>query len=107
IVGSFRFVKQRKYNQKILKDLKLVYNNTCQVCGTNMNELYKCSILECHHIEYFSLSQNNNIDNLLIVCPNCHRQIHKLDLKYDKKSETLFNDKGFRKKIAYNKHLKY
>lgn len=105
IVTNLKFVKQRKYNQLVLKKLKSLYKNTCQICAINMEEKYGCSILECHHIEPFSVSQNNNCNNILVLCPNCHRQIHKLKLNFQRDKLTFYNDKGFLLKVKLNKHL--
>lgn len=45
------------------------YEHKCIVCGWNEDE----RILEVHHID--SDRDNNNIENLCILCPNCHRKI--------------------------------
>lgn len=45
------------------------YEHKCIVCGWNEDE----RILEVHHKD--ENRKNNNIDNLCILCPNCHRKI--------------------------------
>lgn len=45
------------------------YPNECHVCGYN-EEL---GILEVHHRD--SNRENNQLENLCILCPNCHRKI--------------------------------
>lgn len=50
-----------------------IYPHQCAVCG--YNEDYR--ILEVHHIDMNR--DNNSIENLIILCPNCHR---KITLKY-------------------------
>ena len=56
------------------------YPHECKVCGWNEDE----RILEVHHID--GNRKNNNIDNLCILCPTCHR---KITLNY----YTLIEDK--------------
>ena len=56
------------------------YPHKCKVCGWNEDE----RILEVHHID--GNRENNNIDNLCILCPTCHR---KITLNY----YTLIEDK--------------
>lgn len=62
-------------------------NYTCQVCGK------KHTKLEVHHIKYRSQGGNDDEDNLITLCEDCHRDIHdgkiilvkkpkKLNLKY-------------------------
>lgn len=45
------------------------YEHKCAVCGYNEDE----RILEVHHID--EDRSNNNINNLCILCPNCHKKI--------------------------------
>lgn len=45
------------------------YEHKCAVCGWNEDE----RVLEVHHID--SNRENNEIDNLIILCPTCHRKI--------------------------------
>ncbi|WP_321993973.1 HNH endonuclease signature motif containing protein [Clostridium butyricum] len=70
-------VKIRKYNKKLIDDMKKRANNTCQVCGCTCGNEHGVSIAEAHHINKFSLTQNNKPENILILCPNHHRLIHK------------------------------
>ena len=49
------------------------YDNKCEKCGYNDH----IEILQVHHID--SNRENNNIENLIILCPNCHWSI---TLKY-------------------------
>ena len=49
---------------------------TCQVC----NFFYNNQIVECHHIEPLSMIKAGNVslDNLITLCPTCHRIAHSL-----------------------------
>ena len=62
---------------------------SCSICGWNESS---CDI---HHIVPKSKGGTNDADNLIIVCPNCHRVIHTTD-KYDiEYLKTLAVDKTF------------
>lgn len=37
--------------------------------------------LEVHHIHYLSNGGNDTIDNVIALCPNCHRKIPQLELE--------------------------
>ena len=52
------------------------YEHKCAICGWDEDE----RILEVHHID--SNREHNELDNLIILCPTCHRKItlHYYDL---------------------------
>ena len=72
-----QIVKIRRLDRAIGESLKLFYNYKCQICGDNFAKKYNCLIAESHHIDFFVRSLNNNANNILILCPNHHRVIHK------------------------------
>lgn len=51
------------------------YEHKCADCGYNAHE----EILEVHHID--RNRSNNSLENLVILCPNCHSLRHKNNLK--------------------------
>ena len=75
--------KVRIYSTAIIGQLKKLYGGRCQLCGERPLKSFNTDICEAHHISYFSESHNNDASNLIIVCPNQHRLIHKLDPVYD------------------------
>lgn len=70
------YKKVNRYNSKILK-------NKCQICGYNRLP----QILHVHHID--RNTSNNNIENLLVVCPTCHAEVHFGGYKGPLSSEEL------------------
>jgi len=42
------------------------YPNSCEICGYNKH----IKMLQIHHID--SDRENNDIENLMVLCPNCH-----------------------------------
>ena len=73
----------RVYNTSIIKQLKRLYGGCCQLCGKNAFDEFNVDISEAHHIAHFSDSQNNDSSNIIILCPNHHRLVHKLNPKFD------------------------
>lgn len=64
------------------------YPHQCAVCGWAEDE----EILEVHHID--EDRQHNNIENLIILCPNCHRKLtsHRYQLIGRDKIEKIEKD---------------
>ena len=73
----------RVYNTSIIKQLKRLYGGCCQLCGKNAFDEFNVDISEAHHIAHFSDSQNNDSSNIIILCPNHHRLMHKLNPRFD------------------------
>lgn len=100
-----RLAKIRKLDRSICDNLKMLYNYRCQITGENFCENYGVSVVEAHHIDYFTKSLNNNSDNILVVSPNYHRLIHKLNPIFDRKNLAFIFPNGFEEKIKTNFHL--
>jgi hypothetical protein len=60
----------------IVKARKEKDNHTCLACGYKM-EINGKFIIECHHLEPISLGiRETTIDDLVSLCPTCHRIVH-------------------------------
>jgi hypothetical protein len=65
--------KDKVNNYRILKNrLILQRGDTCEHCGYNKTE-----ILQVHHKD--KNRDNNDLNNLELICPNCHSEKHYLD----------------------------
>ncbi|WP_061464048.1 HNH endonuclease [Peribacillus simplex] len=62
-----------------------VSNGICQLCEKEAPFLDKQGnpFLEVHHIHYLSKGGTDTINNVVALCPNCHRKIHQLELEED------------------------
>jgi 5-methylcytosine-specific restriction endonuclease McrA len=75
------------YNRSIFVKAyaRRVAQGICQLCDKEAPFLDKQGMpyLEAHHIHYLSQGGSDTIDNVVALCPNCHRRIHQLELKED------------------------
>lgn len=64
-------------NRDLVQKRKELDNYTCQICGFNFS-LEGKHIIECHHLNplYESDVRITNLNDLISVCPTCHRIIH-------------------------------
>ena len=97
--------KVRVYKTSIIKQLKKIYDGKCQLCGCRPFNSVDEDICEAHHIEYFSSSKNNDSANIIILCPNHHRLIHKLNPHYDADRQVFIYPDGRTEDIKINYHL--
>lgn len=96
--------KKRIYNRGIVASLKKLYQYRCQICGCSTFE-FGVSIVEAHHILTFADSQNNDSDNIIILCPNHHRLIHQSASVFDRKLLSFIFSNGQKLPITLNYHL--
>ena len=82
-VLSKRFAR----NEHVAEYAKRRANGKCQLCGQNapFNDKSNQPYLEVHHIQWLSKGGEDKIDNIVALCPNCHKKMHILNLQDDKR----------------------
>lgn len=74
------------YRDPYLKQMvKRIANGKCQYCGADAPFVDKQGepYLEEHHVTRLADGGKDEIDNVVAVCPNCHRKIHVLNDEAD------------------------
>jgi 5-methylcytosine-specific restriction protein A len=77
-------------NAAVAEYVKRLANGLCDLCErpapfqNRLSEAY----LECHHIIWLAKGGEDIITNAVALCPNCHRKMHVLNKKTDKKKLT-------------------
>ncbi len=97
--------KSRVYNRKIISVLKHLYKGNCQICGSKPFDQIDADICEAHHIDYFSVSQNNDFSNIVILCPNHHRLLHLLNPTFIREENAFELPNGERLFLSLNYHI--
>lgn len=86
---AFKFHKHIERNKKLVTDAKKLFSQRnagelfCQVCKFNFFKVYGergDGFIEAHHIKPISEMKDNvatKIEDLIMLCSNCHRMIHR------------------------------
>lgn len=98
-------INERIYDRKIPDSLKKLYNYRCQICGATAKEMYGVDVSEAHHISPFTKSINNNASNIVILCPDHHRIIHKANGVFDFNNHIFTYDNMKTESLMLNLHL--
>ncbi|MDA0525446.1 HNH endonuclease [Methanococcoides alaskense] len=75
----------RKRNRQLIKQKKQDSDYRCEVCGMNYEEVYGeigKNYIIAHHIEPIgsrNVSSPTTIDDIALLCSNCHNMIHKIN----------------------------
>lgn len=78
-------VKIYDRNPNISAYIKARANGKCDLCENEAPFLDKegYPYLEAHHIKWLSKGGPDEIDNMVALCPNCHKRMHILDYPDD------------------------
>jgi len=63
-----------------VRKLKYLYEYKCQICGqeTGIDFCNGKKYIEVHHIKALKFDGYDNEDNMMVVCPNCHKRLDYL-----------------------------
>ncbi len=79
-----RTLNQRGRNRQLVEEAKRHHKQenghlTCEVCGFDFEAFYGVNYIEAHHetpLSSLNEETENTIDDLRLLCANCHRAIH-------------------------------
>lgn len=80
--GDRRYVTHlmAERNKKVVSVVKSKVNSACDICGLKLLDYYGFDCIEAHHkkpISNYSSSYVVNSADFALLCPSCHRAIHK------------------------------
>lgn len=84
---SVRETKSKTFirNQYVAELARRYADGKCDLCGEEapFKDKKDHPYLEAHHIEWLAKDGDDNIKNVVALCPNCHKKMHILDLLED------------------------
>ena len=108
-----RTVETKVYDRDpYLKELvKRIAEGKCQYCGETAPFIDKNGepYLEEHHVTWLARGGSDTIDNVVVVCPNCHTKAHVLDddiTKITLEEVAKQNVKRLKRLLAYEREIK-
>jgi hypothetical protein len=80
-------------DRDLVLNLRDLYDGTCQICRWAPRTNYGADICEAHHVRWLSRGGDDGLSNLVLLCPNHHRAVHRCDAPYDfERSGFLFGE---------------
>lgn len=95
----------RIFDDRIQTSLKKLYQYRCQICGATATIMYGVDVSEAHHIDYFTKSANNNPSNIVVLCPDHHRIVHKAKAIFNHELHQFEYDNAKVDQLMFNLHL--
>ena len=65
-----------KRNMTLRALLKEKYNDVCQICGQTFERYDGGRYSEIHHLLPLEYGGLDSLDNIVVVCPTCHKKFH-------------------------------
>ncbi len=95
-------VRRAGRNIEFLQDL---YGGRCQLCLFNPSDEYGHRLCHGHHVQWLSRGGDDEVANMVLVCPNHHAAIHRDDASFDYGSLAFAFSNGRSEVIHLNRHL--
>jgi hypothetical protein len=118
-IANYDVVAQRQAPRKIVvpahedfyrdpvlaESLKATYDHRCQACGMDFRVKYDQPFAETHHVQALSAGGLDVGKNILVVCPNHHRIIHKTTPIFDRRRLLYKYPNGLEERLILCEHL--
>ena len=79
----YLFEQAPRRNPQHVEELRDLYEGICQLCGWNPKSIYQRELCEAHHVHWLSRGGDDALHNMVLICPNHHRAIHRTDAPFD------------------------
>lgn len=91
-------------NRQLAFELQALYAGRCQICRWDPRDVYGHGLCHAHHVQWLSRGGADELENLMLVCPNHHAAIHGTDTPFDFRTGT-FPFPVAQETLALNQHL--
>jgi 5-methylcytosine-specific restriction protein A len=91
-------------NSRLVEQLQVIYEGRCQICLWHPRQQYHFQLCHGHHIQWLSRGGEDELQNMVLICPNHHAAIHRVDAPLDF-SDLTFDFGNHRETIKLDKHL--
>ena len=75
-------------NRQLAAELQALYAGRCQICLWDPHDAYGYGLCHAHHVQWLSRGGADELENLMLVCPNHHAAIHRTDTPLDFRTGT-------------------
>ncbi|MEE9408692.1 MAG: HNH endonuclease [Polaribacter sp.] len=101
-------INQKKYKRdnKAIALIKILRKNECQICGEFIRKKDGTKYIEACHIKAKREKGNESLENIILLCPNHHKEFDLGDLKINEHSNEIIkftmNEKDYEIELKIN-----
>ncbi|HET7463693.1 MAG TPA: HNH endonuclease signature motif containing protein [Longimicrobium sp.] len=85
--------------------LQKTYGGRCQICRYDPHARYGRRLCHGHHIEWLSRGGADELENMVLICPNHHAAVHQDDAVFSYDDLTFRFSNGLAEHLELNHHL--
>jgi hypothetical protein len=89
----------------LVEHLQRLYAGRCQLCLYDPTGRYGLRLCHGHHIQWLSRGGEDELDNMVLVCPNHHAAIHRDDAPFDYATLAFTFSRAPAERLQLNEHL--
>ena len=96
------------YRDALLSEsLKSIYDHRCQICGMNFRVKYDEPFAETHHIKPLGEGGLDLGENIIVICPNHHRIVHKTNPEFNRAKFLYRYPNGLEERLILPDHFEH
>jgi hypothetical protein len=88
-----------------VEQLQELYQARCQLCLFDPYDRYRHRLCHGHHIQWLSRGGEDELENMILVCPNHHAAIHRDDAPFDYTDLSFTFSNTRIERVLLNRHL--
>lgn len=88
-----------------VETLQAMYQGRCQVCLFDPRVRYGHRLCHGHHIQWLSRGGEDDLANMVLLCPNHHAAVHRDDAPFNYRGHTFTFSNGLAETLQINEHL--
>ena len=88
-----------------VEHLQDTYAGVCQICLYDPRTRYGHRLCHAHHVQWLSRGGDDELDNMVLICPNHHAAVHRDDAPFDYASLSFQFSSGQSERLEVNRHL--
>ena len=101
---AYLYGQAPRRNPRLVAELQEMYEGRCQLCLWHPSQHYRYQLCHAHHIQWLSRGGEDEMSNMVLVCPNHHAAIHRVGAPLDFLG-LAFDFTTHREQIVLNSHL--
>jgi 5-methylcytosine-specific restriction protein A len=102
---EYLYTRAPARSRDLARQLQELYAGRCQLCEWDPRLAYGVPLCHAHHIQWLSRGGEDQLGNLVLVCPNHHAAIHRRDAPLDY-ADLAFDFVDRREPLRLNDHLR-